>query len=280
MRPSVVSRLIAGQWPDGITPGFVELGAVPTSGAGFQAPKGSIARVGTEYYVKTGTTATGWTVIAAQITAVDEAFRLHGQYYCAGVSGKLTANDTECENTGSAGIAFGTYQMFYPEVAPFGGVIDSLGMYTQGGGTGSVGWVGVFRNTVVSGNPYPGSAAAIFEDAVNHGFDGNKFRTGTVSVSVSAGELFWIGTQWKNGAAQRGYRLSQAFRTLLGCNVPDPLTTTMTENIGYRTSTEVAYDAAITVAPAGMIALINGSAAIGPAGGPRTQRPSCYFRYT
>jgi hypothetical protein len=52
-------------WPDGITPGFVEVGADPSTGSGFQAPIGSIARFGTLYYEKIGTTATSWVVIPA-----------------------------------------------------------------------------------------------------------------------------------------------------------------------------------------------------------------------
>lgn len=52
-------------WPDGITPGFVEVGADPSTGAGFAAPIGSIAKFGTLYYEKVGTTATSWVVIPA-----------------------------------------------------------------------------------------------------------------------------------------------------------------------------------------------------------------------
>jgi hypothetical protein len=52
-------RLTPRGWPDGITPGFVELGADPST-SGFQAPIGSIAKVGTAYYQKIGSASTDW----------------------------------------------------------------------------------------------------------------------------------------------------------------------------------------------------------------------------
>jgi hypothetical protein len=56
----LLERLSPHGWPDGITPGFVELGAAPNTGVGFQAPIGSIGKVGTSYYQKVGTAATDW----------------------------------------------------------------------------------------------------------------------------------------------------------------------------------------------------------------------------
>jgi hypothetical protein len=52
-------------WPDGITPGFVELASAPTAGGGFAAPIGSIAKVGSTYYQKTGAGATAWGTVGA-----------------------------------------------------------------------------------------------------------------------------------------------------------------------------------------------------------------------
>jgi hypothetical protein len=65
MRP-YVSRAIGGTYPDGITPGFEEGGAVPTVAT--VRPPGSIIRVGTVYYWQMGTLAAPvWAVVGGAV---------------------------------------------------------------------------------------------------------------------------------------------------------------------------------------------------------------------
>lgn len=63
IRQGGVARLTQGGWPDGVTPGFVEVGANPSVGSGFAAPLGSIAKFGAVYYAKNGALATDWNAI-------------------------------------------------------------------------------------------------------------------------------------------------------------------------------------------------------------------------
>jgi hypothetical protein len=206
-------------------------------------------------------------------------------YVCAGLLQGAGFNDnpaqSECGGTAAVTGSFDTYLIAIPEVAWETGTLSSIGFYAEGG-PGFSCWAGIFADTIVSANHYPGSALHIFEHS-HPGFDGGLFRSAALSLAVDQGDVFWVVTQVSVANAQRGYRVSNAFRPALGENTASPITTTGSVGyMGWRSAAPVTYDATLTAFPAsGSAALLNiGSAPIANASANTTLRPSTYVQLT
>lgn len=282
-----VERHSLGGWPDGITPGFVEVGRAPSSSPGFDAPPGSIARFGLLYYFKVGTTPTAWILVSALAPATYESLRRSDLYQCAGVSCAAGAADnpehSECEGAAAATAAFEPYIFAYPEIMGADGTIVSLGGYAEGGG-GAGGfhfWVAAWTSNGTAGNPAPsapGAASYLYEHP-GAGFDGQKFRSGVVSVPVTRGQVVWFLTQTNGPNLQRGYRRGSAFRPVLGETTGDPVTATSNKAIiGLRSAAVAAYDTTITTLPT-MQVLPVGNDTVGSGSANTINRPSVYYKF-
>lgn len=204
-------------------------------------------------------------------------------FVCAGLNlgagfGDNTA-ECEAEGTGADTAAFEPYLIAIPEVAWATGTIATIGFWAEGG-PGFKAWAGVFADTTVASNHYPGAASAIFEHGPV-GFDGMRFRSGAISVSVTKGQVFWVVTQTNVSNHQRGYRESHIFRACLGENTPDPLTAaTSFSYMGFRSAAVVAYNAALAAFPAGGSLLNIGLAPIGSGSANSSLRPSTFVQLT
>lgn len=205
-------------------------------------------------------------------------------YVCAGVNrgggpGDATL-DAEVNQSGASTGNFEPYLIAVPEIAWASGTITSIGFYYEGGGGGArVAWAGIARNILSGGENYPGPIDSSRFAHGGTGFDGEKFRSGTVSVAVSRGEVFWVVTQTNSATNQRGFRASHNYRPCLGEQLPDPIAAaSATSYMGIRSSAIVAYDTTITDFPAGGVLLPIGNAPIGPGSANTINRPSTYIR--
>jgi hypothetical protein len=284
-----VERHSLGGWPDGITPGFIELGAAPTSGAGFQCPPGSVARVGSTYYLKVGSSATAWILISSlALSPAYSSFRRNDLHQCAGVqlgAGPADiADHAESASTGAATASFETYIIAYPEIMPVDGTITSIGFYNEGiaGGSGYRAWVAACTTRLLSGNDEPDLVLATHE-YVAAGFDGELFRSVATAIPVTRNQKVWFVTQTKNSNAVRGYRLSSAFRPCLGETTTSPLTATSSKGvIGLRSTAAAAYAVpAVSSALASLPTLLPvGNDTIGSGSANTVNRPTIYFQVT
>lgn len=205
-------------------------------------------------------------------------------YVCAGLLVGAGYNDNpavaECGGTGNATGSFDPFLIAIPEVAWETGTLTSIGFYAEGG-PGFRCWAGVFADTLDgSGNHYPGAVSGVFEHGPV-GFDGDRFRSGVIAVAVTKGDIFWTVTQTTGSNFQRGYRLSEAYRPLLGENTTLFLSaTTSVGYMGFRTAAAAAYNAALAAFPAGGVLLNIGTAPISGGAGNTLLRPSTYVQLT
>lgn len=214
------------------------------------------------------------------------AFR-NDLYQCAGVIAPAGASDnaalSEAEGAGAATASFETYIFAYRVTFGLDGTITSIGFYAEGGGGAGVykAWSSVWTDAASLGNPVPGlpASSAYRYEHPGAGFDGEKFRSGVVSVPVVAGESKWFLTQGSTSSHQRGYRRSSAFRSIFGENAAATLTATSTKNyIGLRSSAQATYDPTIASLPA-MTLLPAGDDTVGPGDAATALRPTVYFQF-
>lgn len=286
--PTVERHSLAG-WPDGITPGFVELGTAPSSGAGFACPPGSIAKVGSAYYLKVGSSATAWILLSSlALSPTYASYRRNDIHQCAGVQlgagpGDV-ADHSESAGTGAATASFEPYIIAFPEIMPVDGTITSIGFFNEGiaGGSGYAAWIAACTTRLLSGNDEPDTVLAT-KEYVAAGFDGELYRSVATSIPVTRNQKIWFVTQTKNSNAVRGYRPSSAFRPCLGEATTSPLTATSSKGyIGLRSTAAAAYAVpAVLSALASLPTLVPvGNDTIGSGSANTINRPSVYFQVT
>lgn len=223
-----------------------------------------------------------WAPPATQVVVTSpwDAFKPHLVYIPAGVSRDAGQNDDTAYGEGSNPTQqFTTYVFAYPEVAPFTGTIDRLAAYLSGGGTPKF-WISIARETAdANGNSYPGALTSIFAYTHSTGFDGNKLREGTVSISVTKGERFWVCFQSDGTQPCSGLRPSTSYRNVFGNSAPALLSNLPRGLIGWTSATAVSYNAAMSSFPSGGAMMAMGSQPFGNGGANTINRPSVYFRY-
>lgn len=154
-------------------------------------------------------------------------------------------------DSASPTLQWGTFIFAYPEVAPYDATIDAARHYCDS--AAPVFWIAIARNTTDwDGNPYPGTIVSLMSFNTG-GLVGARLRGGTLSASVSKGELFWVLYQCDGLHSTFGHREGTAFRPLLGDIVPEIASSTVPYYhrgvIGWVTHRQLTYSTSITDFP-------------------------------
>lgn len=179
-----VERHSLGGWPDGITPGFVELGAAPNTALGFQAPVKSIAKVGSVYYEKTGAAATAWAPLPL---ALPTSGRKQGEWYPWG-GRDYSDGGAGAEFVAGAGIvgAGAVGQMlamlaFFPEPITITALAAGL---TNDSPVAACGSWSLAPDVPVAGNHYPGPNVVASVTTITGGGTGARKLRGQSGLSL------------------------------------------------------------------------------------------------
>lgn len=173
-------------WPDGISPGFIELGTAPSSGAGFDCAPGSIAKVGSTYYQKVGSGATAWQIIGATTSRdVQEIYRSDRFYAPAKLMpGKVSKASVGIANPGDRLWAL-------PATFPAAGTITRHAFDVTFNASGGTLYLAIYRSS--PSTPWlPGTRVAVSTEFVVNAGGGGHSVAYTPSVTVAAGDTLWF----------------------------------------------------------------------------------------